>query len=187
MRPTPHHPPGPAHEVHAEVHAEVGVLVTPLLPGSACRRAREVVREVLRAAGVTAGEVADAEIVVSELAANCEKHGRPPYEIRVLVVGGVPTWCEVVDGDPDLRWIPAVLSRPRVQDSPDALAEDGRGLLLVRELSQGRCDAYLTTTHATGTPAKAVAFALPTGDRRRRPGCADGPGAPAPSERGTVG
>ena len=42
------------------------------------------------------------------------------------------------------------------------LAEDGRGLLLAHRLSQGHCHVYATTIHTTGTPGKAVAFALPT-------------------------
>ncbi|MGJ6961662.1 hypothetical protein ACSDR0_07085 [Streptosporangium sp. G11] len=41
------------------------------------------------------------------------------------------------------------------------LAENGRGLLLVHRLSQGRCHVHPTTTHTTGTPGKAVIFALP--------------------------
>ncbi|MEV7969014.1 ATP-binding protein [Sphaerisporangium sp. NPDC088356] len=149
---------------------ETSVLVTPLHPGTASRRARAFVREVLEAEGVPGDDISDTETIVAELAANCERHGRPPYEMRVFSVDGVPTWCEVVDSDPDLHWIPAVLTRPRDQTIPDLfsasdstlLSEDGRGLLLVRELSQGHCRAYLTTTFATDTPAKAIAFALPT-------------------------
>ncbi|MEV7008945.1 ATP-binding protein [Streptosporangium sp. NPDC051022] len=141
---------------------DVHMLVRVLRPGSVSRRARAVVREVLQAEGISGEEIADAETVVAELAANCEWHARPPYEIRVLSLCGVPTWCELVDGDPDLGWIPAMLDLPRAHPPLDLLAEGGRGLTLVRELSQGHCRAYPTTTFTTDTPAKAVAFALPT-------------------------
>jgi hypothetical protein len=106
--------------------------------------------------------VADAELAVAELAVNAERYGRPPYEVRIFEVAGVPVWCEVVDGDPDLRWIPALLERPFGLTVPDLFAENGRGLLLVRVLSEGYCRAYRTTTFTTGAPAKTVAFALPT-------------------------
>lgn len=138
------------------------MLVTFLHPGSASRRARAFVREVLQAEGVPGDDIADAETVVAELAANCEKHARPPYEIRIFHLAGIPTWCEIVDGDPDLGWIPAILDRPRAQTVLDLFSENGRSLLLVRELSQGHCRAYTTTTFTTDTPAKAVSFALPT-------------------------
>ncbi|WP_051751414.1 ATP-binding protein [Streptosporangium amethystogenes] len=145
-----------------EALGQVGMLVAVLRPGSASRRARAVVREVLLAEGVPGDDIADAEAVAAELAANCERHARPPYEIRVFDLAGVPTWCEVVDGGPDLGWIPAVLDSSRPRIVPDLFAENGRGLLLVRELSQGYCRAYPTTTFTTDAPAKAVAFALPT-------------------------
>ncbi|GHH71500.1 ATP-binding protein [Streptosporangium violaceochromogenes] len=150
-------PPGAAHPP-----SEVHLLVRVLPSGSVSRRARAVVRQALLAEGVRGDDIADAETVVAELAANCEWHARPPYEIRVFSRGGVPVWCELVDGTPDLGWIPALLDLPRAQLPPDPLAENGRGLLLVRELSQGHCRAYPTTAFRTGAPAKAVAFALPT-------------------------
>ncbi|WP_181871480.1 ATP-binding protein [Sphaerisporangium album] len=152
----------PADLASDEARAEVGMLVAFLHPGSASRRARALVREALQGEGVSEDEISDAETAAGELAANAERHGRPPYEVRVFTLGGAPAWCEVVDGDPDLGWIPAVLDRPRVQTVVDLYAEGGRGLMLVRVLSEGHCRAYPTTTFATGEPAKAVAFALPT-------------------------
>ncbi|MFF5205380.1 ATP-binding protein [Streptosporangium sp. NPDC000396] len=150
--------PGASGKAHGDIH----MLVRLLRPGSVSRRARAVVREILQAEGVPGDDVADAETVVAELAANCERHARPPYELRVFSVGGIPTWCELVDGDPDLGWIPVVLDRSHPQTVLDLFAENGRGLLLVRELSRGHCRAYPTTTFTTDAPAKAVAFALPT-------------------------
>ncbi|MEW9551937.1 hypothetical protein [Nonomuraea sp. NPDC050783] len=54
--------------------------------------------------------------------------------------------------------IPALLAR----GAPLPLAERGRGLALVRELSQGHCRAYPTVITTCAAPGKAVAFALPT-------------------------
>ncbi|MGW4643564.1 ATP-binding protein [Sphaerisporangium sp. NPDC004334] len=142
--------------------ALVSVVVAVLHPGSACRRGRALVREALQAEGLSGEEVLDAETIVAELVANAERHGLPPYELRVYELGGVPTWCEVVDGDPDLGWIPAVLGRRHGRVEVDLFSEGGRGLVLTRELSQGHCRAYVTTAFAGGEPAKAVAFALPT-------------------------
>ncbi|GAA3100960.1 ATP-binding protein [Streptosporangium carneum] len=141
---------------------DVHMLVRLLRPGTVSRRARAVVREVLQAEGISGDGIADAETVVAELAANCERHARPPYEIRVFSLFGIPTWCELVDCSPDLGWIPAVLDLPRAHPPLDLFAENGRGLTLVRELSLGHCRAYPTTTFTTDAPAKAVAFALPT-------------------------
>ncbi|MEU9836104.1 hypothetical protein AB0D67_31600 [Streptosporangium sp. NPDC048047] len=107
-------------------------------------------------------DVHDAETIVAELAANGERHARPPYEVRLFVVDGVPVWCEVVDGDPDPGWIPALLDRPRGQTTLDLFAERGRGLIMVRELSQGYCRVCPTTVFTTGASGKAVGFALPT-------------------------
>ncbi|MGC5012317.1 ATP-binding protein [Streptosporangium sp. DT93] len=145
-------------------NGDVRVLVTVLRPGSAARHARAVVREVLREAGLDDEAVGDAEVVAAELAANAERHARPPYELRVVSLDGVPAWCEVVDGDPDLREVRIILD---LLDSVEEiglplLAENGRGLLLAHRLSRGRCHVHPTATHSTGTPGKAVVFALPT-------------------------
>ncbi|WP_214323070.1 hypothetical protein [Nonomuraea sediminis] len=48
------------------------------------------------------------------------------------------------------------------QSTPLLLAEQGRGLPLVRGLSQGYCRTYPTMITAYAAPGKAVAFALPT-------------------------
>ncbi|WP_157254988.1 hypothetical protein [Nonomuraea typhae] len=48
------------------------------------------------------------------------------------------------------------------QSTPSLLAEQGRGLALVRELSQGYCRTYPTMIATYAAPGKAVAFALPT-------------------------
>ncbi|MEU9887655.1 ATP-binding protein [Sphaerisporangium sp. NPDC051011] len=152
-------------------HQDVRVLVKALQPGSAARRARTVVREVLQRAGVSDDAITDAEIVVAELAANAERHGRRPYELRIFRIDGVPTWCEVVDGDPEPDKIRDAFQRLATLPEPDLslLAENGRGLLLTYELSQGHCQAYRTITTTTDSPGKAVAFALPTASGTRLP------------------
>ncbi|WP_440099317.1 ATP-binding protein [Streptosporangium sp. H16] len=143
---------------------DVRALVEVLQPGSASRRARAVVREVLREAGLDDDAVSDAETIVAELAANAERHACPPYELRVLGLDGAPAWCEVVDGDPDLHEVRIILDLLHSVEEIGLplLAENGRGLLLVHRLSQGRCHVHPATAHTTGTPGKAVTFALPT-------------------------
>ncbi|MEV8638241.1 hypothetical protein AB0395_41970 [Streptosporangium sp. NPDC051023] len=170
-RGVPYHPahivppqPGP-DDRHGPVtgHDDVRVTVKVLQSGSASRRARAVVRQVLGRAGLGDDAVADAEIVVAELAANAEKHARPPYELRVFSLGVVPAWCEIVDGDPDLYEVRVVLGLLcSVEEiGLPLLAENGRGLLLAHRLSGGHCHVHPTTALATGDPGKAVAFALP--------------------------
>jgi anti-sigma regulatory factor (Ser/Thr protein kinase) len=174
---SPEHPPcgSPATGRHSgpEQSGDFRVLVKVLRPGSAARRARGVVRGVLRQAGLDEDAIGDAELIVAELAANAEKHSRPPYELRVLSVGRVPTWCEIVDGDPTVHEIRTLLKHldtseddplallPHLSDDP-LLTENGRGLLMAHRLSGGNCRAYPTTILTTNTPGKAVAYALPT-------------------------
>lgn len=146
----------------AEAHVDIGMLVAAPSPGSVVARARALVRDVLRERDIPVEEVEDAELAVAELAVNAERYGRPPYEVRIFEVGGVPVWCEVVDADPDLCRIPALLDRESALSAADLFAESGRGLLLVRALSGGYCRAYGTATFTTDAPAKTVAFALPT-------------------------
>lgn len=143
---------------------DIHVLVELLPCGSAARRARTVIREVLRRDGLDDEAVTEAEIIVGELAANAERHARPPFELRVFHVDGVPIWCEIIDGDPEAEKIRSVFELLSTLPEPDLslYAESGRGLLMAFELSQGHCQAYPTTTISTNAPGKAVAFALPT-------------------------
>ncbi|SFK19611.1 Anti-sigma regulatory factor (Ser/Thr protein kinase) [Streptosporangium canum] len=148
---------------------DIRVLVRLLQPGSASRRARAVVREVLGQAGLDGDAIADAELIVAEPAANAEKHARPPYELRVYSLDAVPAWCEVVDGDPDVHEVRIILDllHSVKEIGLPLLAENGRGLLMAHQLSGGHCHVRSTTAFTTGTPGKAVAFALPvpSGDR----------------------
>ncbi|WP_326640463.1 ATP-binding protein [Streptosporangium sp. NBC_01755] len=144
--------------------SDIRALVKVLRPGSASRRARAVVRDVLQRAGLPEDDIDTAELIVAELAANAEKHARPPYELRVFSLDGIPSWCEIVDGDPnthEIRLILNLLHSVREIGLP-LLAENGRGLLLAHQLSGGHCQTYPAITLTTATPGKAVAFALPT-------------------------
>ncbi|WP_203982405.1 ATP-binding protein, partial [Sphaerisporangium rufum] len=147
-----------------EPGGDVVLLVASLRPGSAARRARGLLRQPLRAAGVPDDAVHDCEITVSELAANAERHAPPPYELRVFLVAGVPAWCEVVDADPEPGKIGDAFDRLSVTTEPGAglLAENGRGLLLAHRLSAGHCAAYRTSLVTVDVPGKAVAFTLPS-------------------------
>ncbi|GAA3826717.1 hypothetical protein GCM10022226_54390 [Sphaerisporangium flaviroseum] len=134
---------------------------------------------MLRQAGLDDDAIADAELIVGELAANAERHGRPPFEVHVFSVDGVPAWCEIIDGDPDVHEVAIILDLLRSvrEIGLPLLAEDGRGLLLAHRLSGGHCHVHSITTCTTGTPGKAVAFALPLSSSPRSdvpPGAGDG-------------
>lgn len=151
---------------------EVGihrVLVYPLAFGEAAAQARFLLREVLTAAGVVGEEADDAELVVGELAANVEMHAHEPFEMRIIVAGDRPIWCEIVDGDDRPEEVAGRLRRlyaPENDDDDDLLesalwGEHGRGLLLACNLTGKRCCVYPTRLSGTGKPGKAVAFPLP--------------------------
>ncbi len=156
----------------------VRLLARSLDPGCAARQARTVLEGMLRGAGIDEAAVFDAKLAVAELAGNAERHAGPPYELRVYLVEGVPVWCEVIDGDPDLTAVTAALCRPRAGEDEELL-EGGRGLPLVRRLAEGHCRAYPATPSCAGTPGKAVGFALPTPSGVRHAG----PPYPVPQAR----
>ncbi len=148
------------------------VLLWVLDTRSLVRQARAHLRESLQRSGVNGDALGEAELAVAELATNAKLHARSPFELRVIVTGGVPVWCEIADGDPDPGNIPAVLERLRTARTPGDGIEDlvaqatmiqegGRGLLLVHHLSDGHCCVYPTLLLSTGAIGKAVAFSLP--------------------------
>lgn len=148
---------------HRCTGGEIRTLVKVLQSGSASRRARAVVREVLQDAGLPGDDIDSAELIVAELAANAERHARPPYELWIHSLDGIPTWCEIVDGDPDPHEVGIILNllRSVTGIGLPLLAENGRGLLLAHRLSRGHCHVRPTTVSTTGSPGKAVAFAFP--------------------------
>ncbi|WP_424528243.1 ATP-binding protein [Sphaerisporangium viridialbum] len=149
----------------------VRTLVEVLKHGSAARQARAAIRDVLRKADVKEDRIADVEMIVAELAANAERYATEPYELQILSVHGVPVWCEIVDGSPDLERVAALLDRLRTFKETDLplLAENGRGLLIAHKLAGGDCEVYPTGSSSTGVPGKAVGFALPTAPSGRWP------------------
>lgn len=125
--------------------------------GSAARHARKLIEQLLTDAGLVGGPVDDAVTIVAELAANAEIHGAHPYELRVVMVGNLPVWCEVVDADGGVADVAEHLHLGKAA----VMAESGRGLPMVATLSGGRCAVYPTTAMTTDAVGKAVAFALP--------------------------
>ncbi|UXY38351.1 ATP-binding protein [Streptomyces albidocamelliae] len=100
-----------------------------------------------------------AELLTAELVANAVEHtaGRGPIE---LVVELLPTGCQVEVHDPDPA-PPGHLTRPVIEE-PDPWQEGGRGLLLIRALSQ-------SCGHRPTPSGKAVWFRLPAIPAQRRP------------------
>ncbi|MER8001206.1 ATP-binding protein [Streptomyces sp. NPDC095613] len=103
---------------------------TYLLPRSetAPRRARQLTAAYLAeecGERISAGQVADALLVVSELVTNATRHGRGDCRLRLSVADGEVV-VEVHDSSP---------VQPRLR-RPDSLAEGGRGIAMVRDLSR---------------------------------------------------
>ncbi|MER5646813.1 ATP-binding protein [Streptosporangium sp. NPDC002524] len=135
-----------------------------LPPGSAARRARELLREQLCKPPLTAGMLAELEVVVSELATNATRHAPGPYELRLLHDHGLPVRAEVVDAGAGAALIEHLLDRPLpVPERVDDLELGGRGLRIVAELTHGRCGAHWTRLCGTGRLGTGVWFDLPAG------------------------
>lgn len=116
--------------------------------------ARALVRTAL--AEIAAADACDtAELLTAELVANAVEHTPADSEIE-LVIELLPSGChvEVHDADPSP---PGDLSRATEADQPDPWQEHGRGLLLIRTLSQD-CG------HRPTESGKAVWFRLPARD-----------------------
>ncbi|GAA4505325.1 ATP-binding protein [Nonomuraea ferruginea] len=113
--------------------------------------ARNLIRRALLLVGLRRDLVDDAVLMVSELVTNVVLHGDAPYEL-VVRVEPAEVVCMVVDAG-------AVLP---VRRGTDAQTENGRGLLIVAELSAGLFGC-IPQTFATcpGMEGKATWFALP--------------------------
>ncbi|WP_261808399.1 ATP-binding protein [Nonomuraea sp. C10] len=118
--------------------------------------ARNLLRRALLLVGLGRDLVDDAVLMVSELVTNAVLYGAAPYEL-VVRVDPAEVVCTVVDAG-------AVLPILR---GTDAQAENGRGLLIVAELSAGLYGC-IPQTFATcpEVEGKATWFALPQADRR---------------------
>ncbi|MFC5814434.1 ATP-binding protein [Nonomuraea harbinensis] len=120
--------------------------------------ARDLLRRALLLVGLRRDLVDDAVLMVSELVTNAVLYGAAPYEL-VVRVDPAEVVCMVVD---------AGAVRP-TRRGTDAQAENGRGLLIVAELSAGLYGC-IPQTFATcpGVEGKATWFALPRTEDRRR-------------------
>ncbi|MET8000917.1 ATP-binding protein [Nonomuraea glycinis] len=113
--------------------------------------ARDLVRRALLLTGLGQDLVDDAVLMVSELVTNAILYGDAPYEL-VLRIDPAEVICMVVD---------AGTVRPILRRT-DNQAENGRGLLIVAELSAGLygCIPHGFTT-CPELAGKATWFALP--------------------------
>ncbi|MHC0429128.1 ATP-binding protein [Streptomyces sp. O3] len=113
-------------------------------------------RGLVRSALAEAEGVADrdtAELLTAELVANAVEH-TPQAAPLELVIELLPGGCRVEVHDPDPA-PPGDLSASCSADQPDPWQEHGRGLLLIRALSQ-------TCGHRPTAAGKAVWFTLAT-------------------------
>ncbi|NRQ32116.1 ATP-binding protein [Nonomuraea sp. NN258] len=119
------------------------------------KQARKFLREKLRTLRLPSELVEDAMLMVSELVTNAVRYGEPPLELAVSVEGD-QVICQVLDVSPDT---------PSPQRET-ALVEHGRGLNIVKALSQGRygwhAAPFVTAPDLWG---KATWFGLPLNDR----------------------
>ncbi|MFG2323171.1 ATP-binding protein [Streptomyces sp. NPDC048568] len=104
-------------------------------PAYAVHVVRREVRDRLTSWG-TGALAADAELVVAELLANAERHGRPPVRIALALRRGAHGGCtvrvEVTDAGASFD---VGLVRARWRHPAFDWGEDGRGLFLVDALS----------------------------------------------------
>lgn len=141
----------------------------PAGPGCA-REARMVLEQALGALGAPTGLIADAQLMVSELATNAYRHadGNGPYELWLYPAGSafaepgaVPAQyrpragelhCAVFDGLPDVH----------LPGYSWTSGDFGRGLSIVRELSGGRWGVRRDRSRLDNRRlGKIVWFALP--------------------------
>ncbi|MDE9367798.1 SpoIIE family protein phosphatase [Luteipulveratus sp. YIM 133132] len=139
--------------VAADHHGERDLVHAPLpMDASAPRIARQLVREVLAAEHVPEDVLADAALVVSELASNAVRHGTGPVELTVHRADADHVSLMVRDGAP---------TQPVAQE-PHPDGSGGRGLTLVSAISS-RWGCY---SHGTGK----VVWCLLNARERQREG-----------------
>ncbi|REE95731.1 ATP-binding protein [Thermomonospora umbrina] len=155
------------------------------LPGGpgGVREARVTLAQALEALGASADLIADARLMVSELATNAFQHAgdRGPYELWLYLHDGAdaPDAARKEDaGAPELRC--AIFDRlgdTRLPGYSWTSGDCGRGLSIVRELSGGRWGTSRERSRCgDGAPGKAVWFVLPPDEK--------GLGVPAPFDPG---
>jgi anti-sigma regulatory factor (Ser/Thr protein kinase) len=154
-------------------HARAGVAVVVWRWTSCTQNAPSHVRAALRRAlaqlGYEGEAISDVVLAVSELAANADEHAVGPYELRLRRTAG-ECICEVVDHDPRIPEIPSLpQGAPFAPVESDRgggidalcalLAERGRGLQIVHELTKGAWGFR----RQRGTKVAWVALPLPGG------------------------
>lgn len=119
---------------------------------SCARQARTLLADTLGRLGLERDIVADARLMVSELATNAHLHaaGHGPHELWIHGEAG-ELLCAVFDG-----FAEAVLPAYSWTSG-----DHGRGLGVVAELSGGRWGSMPARSHAGRRPGKAVWFAVP--------------------------
>jgi anti-sigma regulatory factor (Ser/Thr protein kinase) len=110
--------------------------------------------EFLSVNGARPDQIADAEVIFSELLGNAVRYAPGTVEVRVDWNRGYPV-LHVIDEGPGFTYLPRL---PR-----DAYAEAGRGLFLVSALTE---DFHVSRRHVMGSHARAVLFPLAVRDRR---------------------
>ncbi len=129
-----------------------GVAPNVLLRWGSCSpgvpaQARAALRCALDQLGYDDEVISDAVLAVSELVANATEHAVGPYELRLRCTAA-EVICEVEDGDPRIPEVPAFPVAPLYEPVEEhrgggldalcvLLAESGRGLHIVQELTKG--------------------------------------------------
>ncbi|WP_406516524.1 ATP-binding protein [Streptomyces sp. NBC_00134] len=123
---------------------------------NASAQARAALRWTLGQLGLRGEAISDAVLAVSELVANATEHAPGPYEMRLRFIASEYI-CEIEDRDPHVPEIPVIPSDAPFAPDPegrgggldallDLLAERGRGLSIVNELTRGAWGFRCTRT-----------------------------------------
>ncbi|MFF3439504.1 ATP-binding protein [Streptosporangium sp. NPDC002721] len=148
--------------VHGGIQSRFRMTAWCLSRDNAARRARRLLRDLLSRPPFAAHEVAELEVVVTELATNAGSYAPGPYELRVLHDHDLPIRAEVADAGSGVPLIERLLHRPfTTPGQVDELELGGRGLRIVHEFTAGRCGARWTRLCGTGQIGTGVWFDLP--------------------------
>ena len=127
----------PAEQAASNGTATVSLALEGEKPSCSARRA---VIEVLTRLGVSPERRDDAEVAITELVVNAERHAPGPRELRIVAAPDSVTFA-VADGGAGHAMIARILAAP----GPDVawFSEHGRGLLIVAALFPDACGARL--------------------------------------------
>ncbi|GAA0562461.1 ATP-binding protein [Actinomadura livida] len=155
----------PTGDARAPAGAMPGwVWALPGGPGCA-RHARAVLRDALASLGAPRDAIADAQLMVSELATNAHQHAgeHGPHELWLYVADGDPPVVGAGGGAGEVRCaVFDALADAALPGYSWTSGDCGRGLSIVRELSGERWGMRRTVSRL-GPPVrgKAVWFAVP--------------------------